>query len=192
MQTPLPDTGFTYFEWFLVLLVVLSTAMAFSKGIIRVLLSLGGLTAGILIASWNYLSVARNLQRYIPDLTIAEVVAFLLILVLVIILFAWIAKVLRSSVKAIGLGFFDRLLGAIFGFIRGLLLGVAVLMAITAFYPNSPWVENSRLAPYFLDGVHAVSFVVPRDFQDQISAGATYVLHRTPELFRPHTLTQHR
>jgi membrane protein required for colicin V production len=98
--------------------------------------------------------------------------------------------VLRKTVKAIGLGFVDRLLGAAFGLLRGLLIGVAAMMAVTAFVPQAGSVQNSQLAPYFLRGVHAVSFVVPQDFQDQISAGAMYLLHKTPELFRPHTLTQ--
>jgi membrane protein required for colicin V production len=191
MQTHPAVTSLTAFDWFLVLIIVISTAAAFSKGFIRVLLSLGGLIAGIIIASWNYLSVANHLHRWITSFAASEVVAFLLILVLVMVLFAWIAKILRKTAKAIGLGFVDRLLGAAFGVVRGLLLGVAAMMAVTAFFPDSPWVQNSRLAPYFLAGVHAVSFVVPEHFQDQISSGAKYLLHETPELFRPHTLTQH-
>jgi len=184
-------TTFTAFDWFLVLIVVLSTVMAFQRGFIRVLLSLGGLIAGIIVASWNYPVVAANLSRWISNFQTAEVVAFVLILILVMVLFAVVAKILRTTVKAIGLGFIDRLLGAAFGFLRGLLIGVAAMMAVTAFAPESSWIQHSQLAPYFLSGVHAVSFVVPEHFQDQISAGAKYLLHETPELFRPHTLTQH-
>jgi len=192
MQMPPAATTFTAFDWFLVLVVVISTAMAFQRGLIRVLLSLGGLIVGILVASWNYQAVALNLSRWISSFQVAEVVAFLLILILVMVLFAWIAKILRSTVQAIGLGFVDRVLGAAFGFVRGLLIGVVMMMAVTAFAPRTSWIQNSQLAPYFLSGVHAVSFVVPEHFQDQISAGAEYLLHETPELFRPHTLTQHR
>jgi len=192
MQMPPAATTFTAFDWFLVLVVVISTATAFQRGLIRVLLSLGGLIVGILVASWNYQAVALNLSRWISSFQVAEVVAFLLILILVMVLFAWIAKILRSTVQAIGLGFVDRVLGAAFGFVRGLLIGVVMMMAVTAFAPRTSWIQNSQLAPYFLSGVHAVSFVVPEHFQDQISAGAEYLLHETPELFRPHTLTQHR
>ena len=42
------------FDWFLIAILAYSTIMAFLRGIILELFSLGGLVAGILIASWNY------------------------------------------------------------------------------------------------------------------------------------------
>jgi membrane protein required for colicin V production len=190
MQGPPAEGAFTYFDWFLIVVVTISTLAALRRGFISVLFSLGGLVVGILVASWNYLTVANSLHRVIVSFALAEVVAFVLIAVVVIVVFSVVATVLRKTVKAIGLGFVDRLLGAAFGLLRGLLIGVAALMAVTAFVPQTGWVQDSQLAPYFLRGVHAVSFVVPQHFQDQISAGAIYLLHKTPELFRPHTLTQ--
>ncbi len=190
MQAPPPPVTFTAFDWFLVVVVVVSTVAAFQRGIIRVLLSLGGLIAGIIIASWNYETVAASLRRSISNYAVCEIIAFLVILILVMVLFHFVARALSKTVKAIGLGFIDRLLGAAFGFARGIVLGVAAMMVAAAFFPDASWLENSALTPYFLSGVHAVSFVVPAHFQDQISAGAKHILHETPELFRPHTLEQ--
>jgi membrane protein required for colicin V production len=190
MQAPPAAVTFTAFDWFLIVLVVVSTVAAFQKGIIRVLLSLGGLIIGIVVASWNYETLAASLHRSILSVVLCEVVAFLAILIVVMVLFSLIARALSKTVKAIGLGFLDRLLGAAFGFARGVLLGIAAMMVAAAFFPDAAWLENSALSPYFLSGVHAVSFVVPAHFQDQISVGARYLLHQTPELFRPHTLTQ--
>ena len=187
MQTP-PVTSFTAFDWFLIVVVVASTLAAFSKGFIRVLLSVLGVLVGLLVASWYYLAVATTLHQWIVSFPMAEVLAFLIIFVLVVILFACIAKLLRKAVSAVGLGFIDRLLGGAIGFIRGLLLGVAAMMAAAAFIPNLPPVRDSQLAPYFLDGVHAVSFVVPEHLQDQLATGARQILQQSPELFRPHTL----
>jgi membrane protein required for colicin V production len=190
MPAPPPVVTFTVFDWFLVLIVLISTLAAFQKGIIRVLLSLGGLIVGMIVASWNYETLALSLQRSIPNFIVCEVVAFLAIFVLVLVLFSLVAKAISKTVKAIGLGFVDRLLGAAFGLARGVLLGIVAMMVAAAFFPQAPWLQNSALSPYFLGGVHAVSFVVPAHFQDQISVGAKYLLHETPELFRPHTLTQ--
>jgi membrane protein required for colicin V production len=190
MPAPPPVVTFTVFDWFLVLIVLISTLAAFQKGIIRVLLSLGGLIVGMIVASWNYETLALSLQRSIPNFIVCEVVAFLAIFVLVLVLFSLVAKAISKTVKAIGLGFVDRLLGAAFGLARGVLLGIVAMMVAAAFFPQASWLQNSALSPYFLGGVHAVSFVVPAHFQDQISVGAKYLLHETPELFRPHTLTQ--
>jgi membrane protein required for colicin V production len=190
MQAAPAQAEFTYFDWFLIVVLLVSTVAAFRRGLIAVLFSLGGLIVGILVASWNYLTLANALHRVILNFALAEGIAFVVIAVLVIMLFTVLSQALRRTVKAIGLGFVDRLGGALFGLVRGLLIGVAAMMAVMAFVPQATWLEKSQLAPYFLRGVHAVSFVVPQHFQDQISAGAKYLIHETPELFRPHTLTQ--
>ena len=184
------DGSFNSFDWFLILLLVISTVTAFMRGFIKALFSLGGFLLGIIFAAWNYLAVATALHRIILSFEVAEVVAFILILVVVAVLFSVIAGLLRKAVAAVGLGFLDRLLGAAFGFLRGCLLGAAVMMAVLAFVPKAPLVENSQLAPYFLGAAHAVSFVVPEQFQQQVASGAAHLLRATPKMLRPHTLTQ--
>ncbi|WP_213806077.1 CvpA family protein [Granulicella sp. dw_53] len=173
-------------DWLLVAILAYSTIRAFLRGIVLELFSLGGLIAGILIASWNYQRLAPPLQRLLRPIfnaaiSIWNIVAFLLI-VLGIMLIAYLAaRLIRGTAHTIGLGFFDRLLGALFGIVRGCLLGVALLMAATAFLPQSTWVENSRLTPYFLAGVHAVSFVVPRGLQQKLLNGIAQLKHSGPD-----------
>lgn len=168
------------FDWFLIALLAYSTVMAFLRGIILELFTLGGLIAGILLASWNYHRVAMYLERAMST-AISQIIAFLLIVVAIMILSTLLGKALNRTAHAIGLGFFDRLLGAVFGLARGCLFAIAILMAVAAFRPHSTWAENSRLSPYFLEGVHAVSFVVPHDLQQQIMNGAQQLKHNAPD-----------
>src|SRR5260370_35663902 len=105
------------FDCFLIALLAYSTIVAFLRGIILELFSLGGLIAGILLASWNYKHVAIILERLITTPAIAEIVAFLLIIIGIMVLSALLAKALNRTAHAVGLGFFDRLLGALFGLI---------------------------------------------------------------------------
>jgi membrane protein required for colicin V production len=132
------------FDWFLVAVVAYSTVIAFVRGFFRELFSLVGLVAGILLASWNYEIVADRLERWIPWAT-AQIVAFLLIAILVMVLCGISGKLLNSAAKTIGLGLFDRLLGGVFGLARGFLLGVAVMMAAAAFLPRESYVRDSQL-----------------------------------------------
>jgi membrane protein required for colicin V production len=173
------------FDCFLIALLAYSTIVAFLRGIILELFSLCGLIAGILLASWNYKRLADLLGHLIKTPSIAEIVAFLLIIIGVMVLCTLLGKALNRTAHAIGLGFFDRLLGALFGFARGCLFGVAVLMAIAAFLPHSAWIANSRLSSYFLGGAHAVSFVVPHDLQQQILRGAQQLKHSAPGWIKP-------
>ncbi len=168
------------------------------RGIVMELFSLGGLIAGILLASWNFQRLATPLQHLLDtlftlSLATCNVIAFIVIVFTVMLLAALLARLIRGTARTIGLGFFDRLLGAVFGVLRGCLIGVALLMAVTAFLPQSKpqsqaqtqpqaqWVAKSRLAPYFLAGVHAVSFVVPTGLQQQLLNGIAQLKHNAPD-----------
>jgi membrane protein required for colicin V production len=173
------------FDCFLIAILAYSTIVAFVRGIILELFSLGGLIAGILIASWNYGRLALYLEHFITSPSTAEIISFLLLVIGVMVLSALLGKALNRTAHAIGLGFFDRILGAVFGFGRGCLLGIAILMAIAAFLPHSTWIENSQLSSYFLAGAHAVSFVVPYDLQHRILDGAQQIKHNAPYWIKP-------
>jgi membrane protein required for colicin V production len=173
------------FDCFLIAMLAYSTIMAFVRGIILELFSLGGLIAGIVLASWNYNHFALLLSHLITTPAIAQIIAFLFIVIGVMVLSTLLGRALNRTAHAIGLGFFDRILGAVFGFLRGCLFGVAILMAVAAFLPHSAWIANSRLSPYFLAGVHAVSFVVPHDLQQQILNGAQQLKHNAPDWIKP-------
>ncbi len=173
------------FDLFLAAIVAYSVIMAFIRGLILELFSLGGLIAGLLLACWNYSRVSVLVQHLISSPATAQIVAFFLIAIGVMLLSAIAGKALNRTAHAIGLGFFDRLLGAAFGLVRGCLFGVAILLAIAAFQPHSKWIENSHLSPYFLAGAHAVSFVVPHELQQQILSGAEQIKHNTPNWIKP-------
>ncbi len=162
----------------------------FRRGIIRVLFSLAGLVAGILLGSWNYVRLAASLRRFISSDAAAQIIAFLAILFVVMLVFTLAGTLTRRTVAAVGLGMLDRLLGAAFGLVRGGLLGVAFLMAISAFLPDVPWLRKSELTPYFLAGSHAVSFVIPGRLQQEMAEGATHLLQQSPQLLRPRTATE--
>lgn len=175
------------FDCLLIAVLAYSTLTAFMRGLLRELFSLGGLVVGILLASWNYPWLAQKFGSFIPTLATANIVAFLLIALGVMVLSAIMGKLLRKTADAVWLGFFDRLGGAGFGLIRGCLLGVAILMAAAAFLPESAWVRKSQLAPYFLTGAHAVSFVVPHDLRQRILEGAVELKHNAPGWIKPHS-----
>jgi membrane protein required for colicin V production len=181
------------FDWLLVAILVYSTVAAFLRGFFREIFSLVGLVAGILVASWNYALVAERLEGWlvIPFAT-AEIAAFLVIVVVVMVLCGLAGKILAKLVRTIGLGFLDRLLGAGFGLARGFLLGVAVMMAAVAFVPQSTWLKDSQLSLYFLEGAHAVCFVVPAQLQERVRVGTLDLKHSYPNWIKLHTQVQNR
>jgi len=173
------------FDWLLIAVLALSTIQAFFRGLLLELFSLIGLAAGVLLAAWNYPVLASPPARWITNPAVANLLAFLLIAISVMVLAAILGRMFHTAAHAIGLGFFNRLGGAVFGLARGWLAGVAILMAVTAFLPSSDWLKNSRLTPYFLAGAHAVSSVVPHDLEQLILDGATQLKHNAPDWIKP-------
>lgn len=168
-------------DWLLAILLTYSAVRAILRGFFQEAFALGGLILGFLFACWFCHSLAENLRGLINSPQIAQLTAFLLILAITMVTASLVGKLLRHGVSAVGLGFVDRLLGALFGLLRGALLGVALLLAITAFLPTAPWIENSHLAPYFLRAAHAVSFVMPSDLKLRLLDGLNRLKHTTPD-----------
>ena len=172
-------------DWLLIALLAYSVVKAFLQGFFRETFALAGLVIGLLLASWFYERAALHLSGLIASPPIAQFVAFLAILAATMVIFSLAGKLLRRTASAIGLGLLDRLGGAVFGFVRGCLLGVALLMAFTAFLPTAPWIRDSKMAPYFLQGEHAVFFLVPEDLKQKLRDGAAAIKHNTPDWIKP-------
>jgi membrane protein required for colicin V production len=101
------------------------------------------------------------------------VLAFALILVVVLIVGALAARMLSGAVKAIGLGFVDRILGAVFGFLRG--LAIVVLFALIAgvtMLPKLDWWQNAALGRPLADAALALKPYLPRAWAQRLDFSA--------------------
>ncbi|QMV20460.1 CvpA family protein [Granulicella sp. 5B5] len=168
-------------DWLLAAVLVWSVLRAFMRGFVREAFALAGLITGFLIACWNYRALAWHFRTFAANPALRGLIAFLLILFAVVILAALLGKLLSRTASAVGLGFFDRLGGALFGLLRGALFAVVLLLAVTAFVPSATWVKTSTLAPYFFQADHAVSFVMPSDLRSRLANGLDRI-HR-PQVF---------
>jgi uncharacterized membrane protein required for colicin V production len=77
--------------------------------------------------------------------------------------------------KEAGLSLFDRLLGALLGFVKGSLFVSIILMGMTAFTPTSKWLDGSELAPYFLVVGRAAIWVAPSQLRARFYEGLDMV-----------------
>ncbi|HEX4019624.1 MAG TPA: CvpA family protein [Acidobacteriaceae bacterium] len=161
----------------IIAVIVISTLAAISQGFFREIFSLVGLVIGLVVASWNYARLAIPLARLIHSPGIAEALAFLLIALVIMLIAGLIGTVLSKAVHGVGLGGLDRLLGAVFGLVRGCVLVMVAMIAIAAFRPGAPWMQGSRLAPYFLPGARVLSTQAPAELKEKIALGITIIEH---------------
>lgn len=162
-------------DWLLLALLLYSAVRAAMNGFFREAFTLAGLLIGFPLACWFYLDLAHQLRNLITTPAFAQFAAFLLILAAVAIVATLLGHLFRRGARTIGLGIPDRIGGVLFGLVRGAVLCVALLLALTAFLPAAPWVQNSLLAPYFLRAAHAVSFTMPEDLRRQFREGLDHL-----------------
>jgi membrane protein required for colicin V production len=168
-------------DWMFAAIVLYSIVRAATRGLLREAFALGGLGLGFLLACWNYRSLGVALSGLLSSPPLAQLAAFLLILMAVMVLATVLGALLRRTAAAVGLGFLDRLLGALFGLLRGCLLSAVLLFAMAVFLPTAPWMKTSSLAPYFLRADHAVSFVMPSELRMSLNEGLDRFKHKPPD-----------
>ena len=159
----------------IVLVLLVSVTQAAVSGFFQEAFAIAGAVFGYVIAAWQYHHLAGYISAYISSRWLAEIVAFLAIFCLVMILAGLVGRGVRWIVKEAGLRAIDRFMGALLGLVRGALLVAIVLLSMTAFTPNSRWLQGSGLAPYFLVVGRAAIWVAPSDLRSQFYQGLDYL-----------------
>ena len=165
------------FDLALLTVVALSTLFAFARGVIRETMALATWVAGFVLA----INCAGPLAGLVPWLDMTplakHLLAFAVILVAVMIVGAIIARLLSRVVRAIGLGFVDRFLGAIFGLARGILVIVvfALLAGVTAL-PKRDWWQNSTLGQPLAEIALLLKPYLPRAWAERLDFSAAGTL----------------
>ncbi len=158
-------------DWLIVGILVLSVLHAAAQGFVFEFFSLVGTVFGYLLAAWEYPVVARYIAPYVKSDLVASGAGFLLIFVAVVILAGIAGRIARWATSTVGLRWFDRLLGGAFGFLRGALVVVVLVMAMASFLPSSRALASSRLAQYFLVAGRAAVCAGPSELKQQFRDG---------------------
>jgi membrane protein required for colicin V production len=153
----------------LLLVLVGSIVTSFSTGLAREIVGLVSMIAALVLAIWFYGTAGSFLQPYVSSPGIANFCGFLIVFCGVIALGAILGRLLRRMMKVAGLSFVDRLLGAGFGIVRGLLIAIALVLALLAFTPGKAppnAVVHSKVAPYVIDAARVCAAVAPHELKD--------------------------
>lgn len=162
--------GLSTLDWVLLLIILLSILQAIGEGFVHEFFSLAGVVVGYLLAAWEYPRVAAWYERYVTSQWTAEIAGFFTIFVAVVLLAGILAHFARSLVRGVGLRWFDRLLGAPFGFIRGFIISAVVVLALAAFAPQYG-LQQSRIAPVLLVTSRALVWVAPPELRQRFWDG---------------------
>lgn len=171
-------------DWIILSFLVLSVVGAAIEGFFHETFKLAGLVVGYLLAAWQYHRLADWFAPYLKSPWIGEIAGFLIIFFAVLIVAGIAGSIARWVMKKAGLSTVDRVLGAVLGLVRGVLIVSVILMAMTAFAPAAKWLEGSELAPYFLVTGRAAIWLAPPELRHRFYQGLDYIrqVHSTHKL----------
>ncbi|WP_439107035.1 CvpA family protein [Congregibacter sp.] len=163
-----PQLGlFNGFDWVVVVIVALSALLSLWRGFVREAISLAGWVVAFILANLLAVTVADQIGDLIANRTGRYIVAWSLVFVLTLVASSLSAKLFASLVKASGLGVLDRLLGSVFGILRGALIVMALVFVVREIVPKSEQslLRESQLMPH-IDVMLAWSMRLFDEFRD--------------------------
>jgi len=149
----------------IVILVVIAVSvfLGLRIGIIKAALSLAGIIVGVILAGNFYAPLSEKLT-FIPQESIANIVAFAIILIGIMAIASVLAVFLKWIVKAVMLGWVNNLGGGVLGFVLGGILCGAILAIWVKFFGIATTINESTLAVILLDRFPVVLGLLPNEF----------------------------
>lgn len=159
------------FDMLVVVILAFCVIRGVFRGLIKELSSIVGVLAGFYAAYSYYNDIAVLLSRWMVNTAYANIVSFLALFCTVFFVVSIIGVVIKYVLNIAFMGWFDRICGAAFGLVKGVLIVAVLLMIFTAFLPQgSPFIKDSLLAPHMAFVSEKMSRVVSRDMKQQFTA----------------------
>ena len=129
--------SFNLFDWFIVLVWGVSSGYGIARGFAREALSIIGWVSAFLLANVLADSVSDLASNLIDEPTTRYLLGWVLTFIAVLLMFGVIAAFLSKQMRQPGFNIGNRLLGGIFGLLRGVIIVAAISTLLRAALPDS-------------------------------------------------------
>lgn len=143
--------SFTWIDWLIAGIVVVSALVSLRRGFFKEILSLITWVAAVFVA-WTFGgALSIHLTPYFDTPSVRVMVACALLFVATLFVGALVNRLIGGLIQMTGLSGTDRVLGMVFGGLRGCLLVTAIigLMTLAPLDQDPAW-QQSVLIPHFL------------------------------------------
>jgi membrane protein required for colicin V production len=160
----------TIFDYAVLAILVVSILLSMVRGVVRELFSLAGWVVAFMVANSFAAGFAPMLPSSITGESPRMLLAFAALFLSALLAMALITMLMSALVKTVGLGFADRFFGSLFGFMRGLLVVVLMVLAagMTAL-PQEPFWQKALLSKPLETTALMVIPWLPQDLSRRIS-----------------------
>lgn len=125
-----------------------------------------GVLGGFYAAYTYYNELGKYLIKWITNPNYVNIISFIAIFICVFLIISILGIIIKYILKIVFLGWVDRIFGAVFGILKGILIGSVALIVLTAFHPGSSnIIKTSKTAPYFAVVSNKMIKVTPKDLK---------------------------
>ena len=163
--------SFNWLDYVLIVILASSVLRSVRRGFTHEVISLGATVAALVLGMWFYGTAGALVRQWVNSDRAADLIGFLMVVLAVMTVGSIAGWIFGRFVKAVGLSFFDRLLGAGFGLIRGALIAIVLLTGYIAFGPGNDSntapsaVVHSQIAPYLMEASRIAVDAAPMELK---------------------------
>lgn len=149
----------TEIDWILITIISISAIVSLFRGLVKEVVSFISWVAALWVAKLYCVPFSAYFAELFDNSTLKLTVAFVLLFVVTLIIGGMVSILISTCVKSIGLGIPDRLMGTVFGTLRGIIAVVIGISVLQVFAHEDSW-QDSVLLPYFTQiQTHFVDFI---------------------------------
>lgn len=149
-------------DWVIVAILAVSSLISLKRGFVKESLSLATWIIAFVVARAFSGHLSSLLVGSIETDSLRWILAFVILFAATLIVGALLNHLLSHIIKATGLSGTDRVLGMVFGLIRGAIIVVIVIYGLQyTLLSNDDWWKQSTLIPYFEDMANWIRNVLP-------------------------------
>lgn len=160
----------TAFDYCVFAILGISVVLSLVRGVVRELVSLAGWIVAFMVANSFAARFAPMLPSLITGESLRMLLAFAVLFLATLLAMGLTAMAASALTKTAGLGLVDRFLGSVFGFMRGLLVVLLIVLAagLTAL-PQEPFWRKAMLSGPLEMAVIMVIPWLPQDLSRHIN-----------------------
>ncbi len=165
--------------------LAISVLIGLVRGVVREILSLVGLVAAIYCAvSFSEKLSKQYVLSFLENERISYIFTFVVIVVGVLFITTLVNLFFSQLLKASGLSLLNRLLGAVFGVLRGAVICSIVVMVL-GFVPgvkSQPWWLTSKMVPTFQNFTQFILKRLPKEVGGYVESAKDNARRATNEI----------
>tara|TARA_B100001248_G_scaffold202198_1_gene156368 strand:- start:699 stop:1277 length:579 start_codon:yes stop_codon:yes gene_type:complete len=139
--------GLNFADWFILVVLVASGIISFTRGFTKEFLSLLlWLAAFIAAISLEYLATPK-INEFIDNEEISKIISYVLVFIVFIFVGRIVIKFISKLVKWSGASGFDRFLGVLFGLLRGSIVLFVIFLLLPSNLKSTDLIVNSKITP---------------------------------------------